>query len=394
MIQKKIIPLAANTIPDEHIDELTLWLKKYPRLTKGEETIKFENQFANYQEINFSRLVNSGSSANMLIASSNLYYEKLRNKKIAIPAVSWSTTLSPFIQLGYEPFLIDCDPTNLGINVDHLLEVVKKEDIATIILVHVLGHDSSIQKCKDIADQYNIRLFEDSCEALGSICKGIKLGSWGLASSFSFYFGHHMSTIEGGSVCTNDKKFANLITSLRSHGWSRDIDPEMAAELKNKFQINDFRNLYSFYYPGYNFRATEINAFLGQMQMNLIQNCSQKRFELFKRYKSNLEKYWFQSSDCDFISSFAYGTFVENPEEVWEHLKKNGIESRPLICGSMGRQPYWKEFNNNSYTNLNYSDQVHNFGIYLPINADLTFEDVDYVCSEFSKIAIPYFLKN
>ncbi len=393
MTIKKEIKLASNTIPHEHIDELSNWLKKYPRLTKSEETNKFENEFANYQKIEFSRFVNSGSSANLLMASANLHYKKLKNKKVAIPAVSWSTTLSPFIQLGYEPFLIDCDPYNLGINIDHLWEVLKSEDISTLIIVHVLGHDSSIEKCRDIADEFDIRLFEDSCEALGSICKGKKLGSWGLASSFSFYFGHHISTIEGGSVCTDDDLFANLVTSLRSHGWSRDINPLMAKDLKDKFKINDFRNLYSFYYPGYNFRATEINAFLGRLQMNLIEEYAKKRSDIFERYKNNLSKYWFQTSKSEFVSSFAYGTFVENPGDVWEYLKNSKIECRPLICGSMGRQPYWKSFNNNSYTSLNYSDQVHNHGIYLPINADLSFEDVDYICQEFSKVAKPYFLK-
>ena len=119
------IKLASNTIPNKHIDNLSTWLKNYPKLTKGKLTIEFEDQFSKFLGCSNSRLVNSGSSANLLIAAANLHFEELRTLKIGIPAVSWSTTLSPFMQLGYEPILIDCDPANLGINVDHLNDVIK-----------------------------------------------------------------------------------------------------------------------------------------------------------------------------------------------------------------------------------------------------------------------------
>ena len=273
----KRIELASETIPKSHIDQLSAWLNKYPRLTKSVETEKFESLFANYITTKKAKLVNSGSSANLLMAAANLYFENLKNKKVAIPAVSWSTTLSPFIQLGYTPFLLDCNSKDLGIDVDQFYKLAKEEDISTLILVHVLGHDASIEKCIDIADQFNIRLFEDSCEALGSSCNNKKLGSWGLASSFSFYYGHHISTIEGGCVCTNNEMFAELVTSLRSHGWSRDLDNGVANQLKDKYKISDFRDLYSFYYPGFNFRSTEINAYLGILQLNLIDAYSKKK---------------------------------------------------------------------------------------------------------------------
>ncbi len=383
------IKLAANTIPNNHLDELSEWIKTYPRLTKDKETLNFENIFSNYLDIKYSNFVNSGSSANLLIAAANLYYKSIKNKKVAVPAVSWTTTLSPFLQLGYEPFLIDCDPNNLGINIDHLYEAIKKHEISSLMLVHVLGHDSSIEKIVDICDQYKIRLFEDSCEALGSICSNKRLGSFSLASSFSFYYGHHISTIEGGSVCSNDDEFNQIVKSLRSHGWSRDLDQEFANNLQSKYQISDFRNLYSFYYPGFNFRSTEINAFLGCRQIQLLDDYSLKRNKLFNRYKNNLSKFWNQTSSSSFISSFAYGTLVDNPDEVWQYLKINGIESRPLICGSMGLQPYWKTYNG-QYSSLKYADQVHQKGIYLPINADLTFEDVDLVCEYFCKKAKIY----
>ena len=386
------IKLASNTIPNKHIDNLSTWLKKYPKLTKDKLTIDFEEKFSKFLGCSNSRLVNSGSSANLLIAAANLYFEKLQTLKIGVPAVSWSTTLSPFMQLGYEPILIDCDPINLGINLDHLNEVIKKEKISSLILVHVLGHDSNVEKIKDICLENKIRLFEDSCEALGSICGKKRLGNYGLASTFSFYYGHHISTIEGGSISSNNDEFISLITSLRSHGWSRDLEPKISKELKEKYQVSDFRDLYAFYYPGFNLRSTEINAFLGLQQMNVIEDYCTKREFLFNCYKKELFNFWHQKSNTEFVSAFAYGTLVENPEEVWLSLKNNGVESRPLICGSMGLQPFWKQ-KYGGYSSLRYSDQVHNQGIYLPINADMQTQDVLYVCEKFKKVAKPYFFQ-
>jgi len=383
------IKLASNTIPNIHIDDLSIWLKTYPKLTKGDLTIKFENKFSEFLGCSHSRLVNSGSSANLLIAAANLHYKELSSLRIGVPAVSWSTTLAPFLQLGYEPFLIDCDPFNLGINIDHLLKIIKEEKISSLILVHVLGHDSNINKIQDICSAYKIRLFEDSCEALGSVCDDKKLGNFGLASAFSFYYGHHMSTIEGGTISSNNEEFISLITSLRSHGWSRDLEPNISKSLKSTYNISDFRDLYAFYYPGFNLRSTEINAFLGLKQLEIIKEYCDKRYQLFNYYKKELCDFWQQESSTEFISAFAYGTLVTNPEEVWNNLKENGIESRPLICGSMGLQPFWKKKYGNYYS-LRYADQVHNNGIYLPINADMSKGDVEYVCQKFKETAIPF----
>ena len=151
--------------------------------------------------------------------------------------------------------------------------------------------------------------------------------------------------------------------------------------------------MYSFYYPGFNMRATEINAFLGIKQLELVGSYCKKRAFLFDIYKKNLNNFWMQSSDTDFISSFAYGTLVDNPEEVWDYLKKQDIESRPLICGSMGLQPFWEIFNKNK-SNFKYANQIHYKGIYLPINADLSENDILFVCEKFKEVAKPYSLQS
>ena len=325
------IKLSSNTIPNNHLEDLAEWIKTFPRLTKDKLTIEFEEKFAKFIKTQNCIFVNSGSSANLLLAEANLHYKNLRNKKVGIPAVSWSTTLSPFIQLGYEPFLLDCDKNNLGIDIDSLYDLAKKEDISTLILVHVLGHESSILKVKDICEEFNIRLFEDSCEALGSKITDKNLGSFGLASTFSFYYGHHISTIEGGMICTDSFEFSQIITSLRSHGWVRDLEKSFANNLQKQHAVNNFRNMYTFYYPGFNMRATEINAFLGIKQLDLLEKYCKKREFLFHIYKNNLKNFWSQESETDFLSSFAYGTLVENPEEVWNFLKKSILKADHLF---------------------------------------------------------------
>tara|TARA_Y100001968_G_scaffold193652_1_gene177606 strand:+ start:568 stop:1740 length:1173 start_codon:yes stop_codon:yes gene_type:complete len=385
----KKIGLASETIPKEHLDRLSEWIKTYPRLTQGEKVVEFESLFAKYIEVNDSTFVNSGSSANLLMASTNLFYKDLRNKKVGIPALSWATTVSPFIQLGYQPYLLDVDPTNLGINVDDLYKLIKEEDIGTLILVHVLGHNSSIEKILDICEDYDIRLLEDNCQSLGSTISGKRLGSFGLASTCSFFYGHHISTIEGGCLCSNDYEFNQVSKSLRSHGWGRNLDMEFHQNLRSKYNTSDFRDLYTFYYPGYNLRSTELNAFLGLKQMSILDEYCSKRSILFNKYKEELSSFWCQQSSNDFISSFAYATLVKNPEEVWIHLKKKDIESRPLIAGSIGQQPFWKEYSGRR-TSLKFADQIHLYGIYLPVNADIDNIDVHRICTEFKKVAEPY----
>ncbi len=383
------IGLASETIPKSHIDSLSEWLKSYPRLTQGELSKEFESVFSKYIQVEDSTFLNSGSSANLLMATTNLLYRNLRNKKVAIPSLSWSTTVSPFINLGYEPHLIDANPVDLGINIDHLYKIIKSDNISTLVIVHVLGHNSSVEKILDICDQFNVRLLEDCCQSLGSLVASKKLGSFGLASSFSFFYGHHISTIEGGCLCSNDYEFNQISKSLRAHGWSRNLDAKFANNLKSKYQTSNFRDLYTFYYPGYNLRSTDLNAYLGLLQMDLLEEYCQKRSNIFSQYKENIKGFWCQKSRTDFISSFAFATLVNNPDEVWAHLKLKNIESRPLISGSMGNQPFWKNFKGEK-TSLKYADQIHEKGIYLPIHADLKKDDVDRVCNEFLKVALPY----
>lgn len=386
------IRLGEDTISKEELKDLCNWILSGAQLTKGPLTKEFEKDFASYIGSKYAIMVNSGSSANLLMAYALIESGYLKNKKVVVPAISWITTLAPFMQLGYECFLCEADYENLGLDLEHLERLFKEESPAAVILVHVLGHANHLDEIKALCDQYGVLLIEDSCEALGTVYKNKKLGGLSLAGSFSFYYGHHISTIEGGAVVTNDEDLYNIMLSIRSHGWARDIEEKYKNEWEQEYNIDKFRQYYSFYFPGFNLRSTDLNAFLGISQLKKLDEISSVREKNFLLYKQLLgKKYWVQKSKYDHLSNFAYGTFVENRLEVFEHLKANGIETRPLICGSMGLQPFWiKRFGK---TSLMIADLVHNYGLYLPNHFHMTSEKIEYVCEVFSQKAIPKILQ-
>ena len=235
------INLVKDTLDNKDIDNLIDWLKDYPRLTKGDRTVEFENLWSTWLGRKFSVYVNSGSSANLAAIYSLILSGKLKNKKIIVPAVSWVTTVSPAIQLGLEPIMCDCDTDNLGLDIQHLKKLIDEHDPSCIILVHVLGLPNHMDEINKLCSENEILLIEDTCESIGSKYGGKKLGTTSDISTFSFYFGHHMSTIEGGMVCTDDEDLYHILLSIRSHGWDRDLPPHKQDELRTRYNITNFR---------------------------------------------------------------------------------------------------------------------------------------------------------
>lgn len=384
-----MIKLAHNTIEDKDYEILINFLKKRRYLNQSKVTKQFEKNFSKKVGTKYSTFVNSGSSANLLIAQTLLEGNFLKNKIAILPSVSWATTVSPFLQLGYKVILCDCDNDNLGMNISHLERLCKKFNPGLLVIVNVLGHANDISKILKLKSKYNFQLIEDNCESLGSKFKAKSLGSYGLASSHSFYFGHHISTIEGGMVSSSDNNFYNISSSIRAHGWSRDMETNYKKKLEKKYGIDEFKSFFTFYYSGLNIRSTDLNARLGIEQLKKIDKISKIRHLNFKRYKNQLPNFWSQKSGLDLISSFGYATFVKNRLEVYKLLKSKKIQTRPLICGNMGQQPFLKKrsFRNKDLVNSKYVDK---YGIYLPNHANLKFKDIDYVSRVFKKIAEPF----
>ncbi|MDA9260646.1 DegT/DnrJ/EryC1/StrS family aminotransferase [Puniceicoccaceae bacterium] len=379
------ITLAEDTISQDELNDLCTWIQAGNRLTKGDRTLEFENKFKEYMGTKYAIYVNSGSSANLMMIYGLKEAGHLRNNKVIAPAVSWVTTVSPLMQLGFDVSLCDCDVNDLGLDIKHFETLCEKERPAFAILVHVLGHANKIEQIQAICKKYDVILIEDACEALGSELSGKKLGNLSTAGSFSFYYGHHISTIEGGMVVTNDTHLYNVMVSLRSHGWSRDLPTEERLKLTTENNIDEFRNLYTFYYPGFNLRSTDLQAYIGCGQVDKIPGIVEIRQRNFKLYQSRLKDFYCQSSDTTVLSSFAYGTLVANRIEIHKHLLKNNIESRPLICGNIGRHPFWTK--EHGECNLPNADIIHDYGMYLPNHHNMNAEHVNYVCDKFLEVA-------
>jgi CDP-6-deoxy-D-xylo-4-hexulose-3-dehydrase len=384
MINK--INLVKETITKSEIDKLSSWLQTYPRLTKGDLTIKFEKIWSEWLGVKHSVFLNSGSSANLAMIYSLILSKKLKNNKIIVPAISWVTTVTPAIQLGLEPIMCDSDTDNLGLDISHLKKLIEEHNPSSLILVHVLGVPNNMKEIIELCENNDILLLEDTCESVGSKYDDKKLGSFGHMSSFSFYYGHHLSTIEGGMVCTNDDDFYHLLLSIRSHGWDRDLPDYKKTELRTKYNVSDFRALYTFYNPGFNLRSTDLQAFIGINQMDNIDENIKIRERNFNLYNTLIkDTAWkIKPPEKSYVSNMAYPLITDKIDLLVESLGKNNIECRPLICGSMNEQPFWYErFGRKELPN---AKKVHEKGLYIPNHQELTEDEIVFISEVINKI--------
>lgn len=385
ILKNSKIPLVRDTIDKKDIKELIKWLETNPRLTKGKLTIEFEKKWSKWLGVKYSVYLNSGSSANLAMVYAIILSKKLKNKKIIVPSVSWVTTVSPTIHLGLKPILCECDKDTLGIDIDNLEYLCKTEKPSSLIIVHSLAFPNKMDEIREICDKYDVILLEDSCESIGSEYKNKKTGLFGLMSSFSYYFGHHMSTIEGGMVSTNDEELYNILLSIRSHGWSRDLEEEEQKKLKEKYNISDFKSLYSFFVPGFNLRSTDLQAFLGIKQLDKIDKHNTIRNTNYKIYHNNIKNnYWkIKDYEYNYISNFAYPVITPNIDDIVKDLTDNGIETRPLICGNIGNQPFWIDIYGKKI--FDFANQVDKYGLYLPNNHQITEDEILFICNIINK---------
>lgn len=379
------ITLVKDTIDFKDINLLIDWLKTNPILTKNKLTVEFEDKYSKYQNRKYSVYLNSGSSANLAMIYSLIVSNKLKNNNIILPAVSWTTTVTPIIQFGLNPILCECDKETLGLDIKHLKQLVKEHKPSVIMLVHVLGFPNKMKEIIDICEQNDIILLEDSCESIGSTYNEVKTGSFGLMSSFSFYFGHHMSTIEGGMVCTDDYELYSILKSIRAHGWDRDLDEPYKSKMKEGFDIDEFKDLYTFYFPGFNLRSTDLQAFIGIQQMDKIERNVKLRERNYNLYQKLIKNNYWKIKDFDntYISNFAYPIIHPNMKKIAKELSENNVDCRPLVCGSIGSQPYWiKLYGKQSFE---FADIVDKYGLYVPNHPELTEDDIEFICDIINK---------
>ena len=378
-----MIPLVKNTIDKEDIDSLIKWLETYPRLTKGEVTLEYEKRFSDFIGKRYSCFVNSGSSANLLMVHTLMEMGKLKlGDKVVVPALSWPTDLTPIVQLGLVPILCDCNLEDLCIDIEHFKELIIKEKPKALMCVSVLGLVPQMEHICDLCDENNIILLEDACESLGSTFKDKKLGTFGLMSSFSTFFGHHISTIEGGMVCTDDQEISNIIRGVRSHGWDRDMDKDYRNSLRKKYNVKDFQSLYTFYYCGFNLRSTDLQAFIGLNQLKKVDFVIKKRHDNYNLYQKLLtNNIWKPPKNTKYssVSNFAYPIIYKDRKKIISVLNDNDISVRPLICGSLATQPFWKK--RYPKVSLKNATTINEEGLYVPNNHQISEEEIEKICN-------------
>ena len=373
-----MISLVKDTIDEKDIDRLIEWLKTYPRLTKGAVTLEFENKFSKWLGRRYSVFVNSGSSANLLVLSALLQGKYLKNTKIVVPSTAWSTDLAPVIQLGLKPILCDSNMKDLSVDLEHLEKIFIEESPSARLLVSVLGLVPDMENVVELCDKYDVILLEDTCEGMGCEYIGKKLGTFGLASTFSTFFGHHISTIEGGIISTDDKDFYELLVSIRSHGWDRDLSKETQVKLQKEWSVSEFNALYTFYYAGFNFRSTDLQAYIGLTQIDKLDNWGKQREDNYYLYQKLINTEWKPTSYFDSLTSnFAYPVISPHRDKIVKKLQENKVEVRPMICGSMGTQPFYvKHYGRLELPNVSLIDRD---GFYVPNHPKLTVDEIAFI---------------
>ncbi len=374
--------LAEDTIDKEDVDALIGWLKTYPRLTKDKLTVEFEKKWSSWLGRKYSVFNNSGSSANLLMYYALLLSGRLKNKKIIVPSVGWVTTIAPAIQFGFEPIMCEADKDTFGLDLAHLEKLLIEHKPSTVIFVQVLGVPNQMPALLALKEKYGFTLLEDACAAMGSTYRGKNVGTFGDMASFSFYFGHQISTIEGGAVSTDDKELNDILLMLRSHGWDKDLDEESRKNLRAKYKIDDFHSPFVFYEPGFNVRSTDLNAFLGIRQVDKMDWLVKRRNENHLLYKKIFgDRFYFQKYDFDStICSIHFGMLAKDGEErkkIVHALDREGIETRIFSAGNLGLHPFWA--NRYGAASFPMADRIHYTGLFLPNSPSLSAKDIEFI---------------
>ncbi len=370
-IKKFLHPLMSNNFDKADFRPVIKLLKKTNViLTQSTNVKKFENMWSKWLGVKYSVFVNSGSSANLI--SIDILKILKGNGEVIVPALTWSSDISSVIKNQMKPVFVDIDLKTLSMKEDEIIKKCNKKTKA-IFLTHAQGFNGLSEKLLKFIKKKKVFLIEDTCESHGATFKNKKLGSFGEISNFSFYYAHHMSTIEGGMICTNSKKIYELARILRSHGLAREMSNKSE---KNKL-IKKYKNLspnFIFLYPAYNMRNNEIGGLLGLSQLKKLDINNQIRKTNFKLFIKNLDNNKFftnfkMEGNCNYAFPVILNTKNIKVRDRFESLmNKNFIEFRRGNAGggNMLRQPFLKNYvNKKNFFNFINTEHVHNFGYYI-----------------------------
>ena len=385
------IPLMSNNISEEDKEVLIDFIRNTDRFTNGPKVREFEQAWSEWLGVKHSLFVNSGASANFITMA--VLRELYGDGEVIVPPIAWSSDITSVFAAGLKPVFVDVDKRNLAMREDEILSHITPKTRA-VFLTHVLGFNGLSETLLAELEKRNIPLIEDVCESHGSSLNGKKCGSMGLASNFSFYYAHHMSTIEGGVICTNDDRFYEYCRLFRSHGMIREsTDPDFKASVCAQYP--ELRPEFLFLVPGYNMRSTELNAVLGLNQLKRLDGNNLRRIENFALFMENLdpEKYY---TDFDQRGAVNYAFVVMLREadpvqfqKVTDALRREDVEFRRGTAGggNLARQPFVRkrlpDFDPGVLVN---ADFIHQYGLYTGNFPGLEKEKITKLCDVLNSI--------
>ena len=392
MIKKLKYPLMRNNILKDDINKVINYLKKENILTQNKQVLKFEKIWSKWLGVKYSVFVNSGSSANLL-SIQLLKIKYPQGGEVIVPPLTWSSDVASLIHCGFKPVFVDIDIETLGMNTDKIISKINKKTRA-VFISYIQGFNCLTDKLLKYLRKKNIELIEDVCESHGAKFKNKKLGTYGWTSNFSFYYAHHMSTIEGGMICTNDKKAYYNLLMLRSHGMIREVkDNNFQNYMKNKFK--DLNSKFIFYHAGYNVRNNEIGGIIGQNQIKRLDSNIKKRNSNLLYFLKNLDsKKYFVDFNTYGQSNYALNVVLKYKDKkfiknLMDTLDINGVEYR---LGSAGggnqlRQPYLKDIiKSQKAKSFKNTEHIHFYGLYIGNYPELKKKDLDFVINLLNRV--------
>lgn len=401
-------PLAANTLAAEELSAAKHVLES-GFLTMGREVQRFESDFAAWVGARHAVMVNSGSSANLLMVDlmlrrSGSIAPWQSGDEILVPALAWPTTVWPLVQLGLKPVFVDVDPRTLAIDLDSARSVLGPR-VKGMFLIHVLGQVPKMQEYLNFLSKNQLLLIEDCCESLGGHFAGRHAGNFGVTGSFSFYFSHHLTTIEGGMIVTSDSMLYDDLLSLRAHGWTRGRSDKAVW----KDQYPDLDERFLFVTAGYNVRPTEIQGAIGSVQLSKLDDMLDARQRLARRVHDWTGKYapWLELIGADRLPMALANVERRERTHSWmtlpfrlrdfapvtltelkTHLENRNVETRPIIAGNLARHPAAQRFQTRSAASLACCDDVLGRGFMIgchPVLDDQSFETLESAFYSLSK---------
>jgi len=385
-------PLMRNNITRADLEAVTTYLTQDADiiLTQSKQVREFEREWSQWLGVRYSVFVNSGSAANLLSMAAIRHTFGLG--EIIVPTLTWVSDIASVIHCGLTPVFVDIDARTLGMDIDQVLSKITTHTKA-VFLTHVLGYNALNDRLLQELEARGVPLIEDVCESPGATHHGRKLGTFGLMSNFSFYYAHHMSTIEGGIVSTNDREIYEMVRMLRAHGMVRESDSE---ELKHQYmeKYPDLNPDFIFAYPAYNLRSTEINAIIGRSQLKRLDANNLARSQNLELFLTGLdpEKY-FTDFALEGSCNYALTLILKRPDPalagaVMQALQAQGIEFRRGTSGGGNqlRQPYLRALVGNAYQQYPKVDHVHFYGFYIGNYPDLERAKILALCDLLNRL--------